>query len=412
MIKYLYLIFLPLFLLAENEMKCAPGKCSGGQSSTKNISNLKKPSMKCEAGKCSSGKEMPKKEHLTSVSSKDKNEMKCQAGKCSGSKETLKNSSAKKDKPATVEQLFNVRVTKVKSITTAKEQVNYGYIKAKDSATVDVTAWFEGFVEELYADTLYKKVNKDEPLVKVYSSEAYKAKQDYINSLNYNKKNPMPQMLKSAKIKLELLNINKKEIKAIENRQTMSKFTTIYSPTSGWIFKKSINQGSAFSAKQKLFQIVNLDEVWAEVKLFQEQLQNLEMLKEFRVEAKGINKSFKAQKLLLYPKTEPNEATFTLRLNVKNTNELLKPGMYIKVYAKAKSKTRLVIPTTAAIRKNGKWYAFLATDFIGEYEPIEIEINQLNNEYYEVTKGLKEGDTLVENALFMMDSDAQINSIY
>ena len=86
--------------------------------------------------------------------------------------------------------------------------------------------------------------------------------------------------------------------------------------------------------------------------------------------------------------------------------------MYAKVYASADAKSRLVIPRTAAIRKNGTWYAFLATEFKGEYEPIVIEIKPLDSKHYEIIKGLKEGDTLVNNALFMMDSDAQINGVY
>jgi len=54
----------------------------------------------------------------------------------------------------------------------------------------------------------------------------------------------------------------------------------------------------------------------------------------------------------------------------------------------------------------------LSTEFKGEYEPIEIHIKALDKNTYEVTKGLTSDDTVVNNALFMMDSDAQINAIY
>ena len=70
---------------------------------------------------------------------------------------------------------------------------------------------------------------------------------------------------------------------------------------------------------------------------------------------------------------DPKEATATLRLSLHNPQEKLKPGMYVKVHATTESKNRLVIPRTAVIRKNGTWYAFLATEFNGEYEPVKIE---------------------------------------
>ena len=86
--------------------------------------------------------------------------------------------------------------------------------------------------------------------------------------------------------------------------------------------------------------------------------------------------------------------------------------MYAKLYASSDKTKKLVIPRTAAMRKNGTWYAFLATEFKGEYEPVEIKVQPLDNKHFEVLSGLHKGDRVVNNALFMMDSDAQINSVY
>jgi len=341
--------------------------------------------------------------------------MKCEAGKC-GSEDTSMNKEVppkpfRVEKP-TVEQLFNVKTTEAKTITISKKQVNYGYLVAEDSRKIDIHAWFSGYVTKLFADTLYKKVEKGDALVEVYSSEVYKAKQDYLYSLEYDKKRESPQMIQSAQTKLRLLGISDKEIRQIENTRKVSEFTTLYAPQSGWIFQKNINQGAYFSTQTKLFQIVNLEKVWIEVKLYQDEIEKLSVLDHFSVKIKGINKTFTAKKSLLYPKLNPKEATATLRLLLDNNDGLMKPGMYAKVYASSDAKKRLVIPRTAAIRKNGQWYAFLATEFKGEYEPIPIEIKPLDNQHYEIIKGLQEGDTLVNNALFMMDSDAQINGVY
>jgi len=385
--KYLLIALLPLILFAQGEMKCEAGKCAGASTgSMKEIPQKVENStaMKCEAGKCSAGKEIP---------SKNTNTM-------------------KKHKAPTIEQLFNVRTVEVKEIKTAKEQVNYGYIVAQDSLKVDVTAWYSGFVQKLYANTMYKQVNKGEALVKVYSAEVYKAKQDYLNSINYNKKTSMPEMLKSAKTKLQLLGVDEREIEKIRKEERADQLTTIYAPIDGWIFEKEINQGSSFTSKKRLFQIVNLDTVWIEVKLFQNQLKDLHTLDNFTIKTKGIDKVYQAKKSLLYPMLDPKEATVTLRLDVNNHDKALFPGMYAKVHASAQHKNRIVIPRTAAIRKSGIWYAFLATEFKGEYEPIKIEVKPLDNKYFEVIKGLSSGDKVVSNALFMMDSDAQINSIY
>jgi len=342
-------------------------------------------------------------------------QMKCEAGKCASDDTSMSKkipSKPVREQKATIEQLFNVKTVQVKQKTSSKKQVNFGYIVAQDSRKVDVLAWYSGYVDTLYADTMYKKVEQGELLAKVYSPEVYQAKLDYLNSLNYNMDHNSPGMLRSAMSKLSLLSVSKKEIEQIKKERKVDEFTMIYAPISGWIFEKNINQGSSFNAKKRLFQIVNLEKVWAEIKLFQNELIKLDTLQNFQVLPKGINTVFKAQRSILYPMIDPKEATATLRLILDNENEVLKPGMYVKSHASSHDQSRLVIPRTAAIRKNGIWYAFLATEFKGEYEPVEIELRPLDNKNFEVIKGLSISDTVVNNALFMMDSDAQINSIY
>ncbi|RLA67841.1 MAG: efflux RND transporter periplasmic adaptor subunit [Epsilonproteobacteria bacterium] len=345
--------------------------------------------------------------------------MKCETGKCSTGKEvkskivkTEKKPDKKTNIKTSIEQLFNVRTIEVKEMISAKKQINYGYIVAQDALKIDVVAWFSGFITTLYAKNLYTKVEKGDALAQVYSPEVYKAKQDYLHSIHFNTTRSAPAMLNSAKTKLAFLGVSTKEIAHIEKELKANEYTTIYAPVSGWIFEKNINQGSSFDMKKKLFQIVNLKKVWLEAKLFQNEIVSLENMKDFKVNIKGIAQSFTARKSLLYPMLNPKESTATLRLEIDNNSGILKPGMYAKLHSSANEQKRLVIPRTAVIRKNGIWYAFLATDFKGEYEPIIIEIKPLNNKEYEVIKGLNLGDTLVNNALFMMDSDAQINSIY
>lgn len=182
--------------------------------------------------------------------------MKCEAGKCaSGNVSMSKKIPTKplRSQKATIEQLFNVKTTQVKATTAAREQVNYGYIVAEDSRKVDIHAWFSGYVTKLFADTLYKKVEKGDALAEVYSPEVYKAKQDYLHSLEFDKKRASPQMILSAQTKLRLLGISDEEIKRIKNTRKVNEFTTLYAPRSGWIFEKNINQGTSFSTQKKAF---------------------------------------------------------------------------------------------------------------------------------------------------------------
>ncbi len=315
-------------------------------------------------------------------------------------------------KEATVEQLFSVQTVKVKKETKVMRIKNYGYVTMDESRVYDISPRFGGYVVELFADKIYKRVKKGEALVTLYSPEVFKAKEEYLNAYKYSKKRDNKGMLQSAKLKLELLGISENEINEIIKQNRASANTTIYSPVDGYIFTKGINRGSAFNAKQKLFQIVNLDKVWIEAKLFEESRATLSDTKNYELTFKGLDKVYKTSNKLLYPQLDPKVATLTLRLRVDNASHELFPGMYATVISLKDKKEQLTLPTTAVIRKDGKHYVFMVGEFEGEYEPLEIHVKIIDANTYAIVNGLSEGDAVVNNALFMMDSDAQINSLY
>ena len=309
-------------------------------------------------------------------------------------------------KEATVEQLFNVQTVQVKESSHTKNIKSFGFVKVDESRVYDVAPRFSGFVEVLYADKLYTKVTKGEALAKVYSPEVLKAKDEYVNSVRYSKNKGM---IHSSLTKLKLLKIPNNEI---SSKAKSRNFTTITSPASGYVFKKSLNNNSAFNAKKVLFEIVNLDNVWIEVKIHQNQLPLLSKIDTFELTSPSFTQKIQAKNSGIYPTLDAKEESFTLRLEVNNKNALLRPGMYMSVLMSQKATSYLTLPTTAVIRKNGMYYAFVVGEYEGEYEPLQIEVEVLDPDTYIVKSGLNTGKEVVNNALFMMDSDAQVNGLY
>lgn len=313
---------------------------------------------------------------------------------------------------AMLRQLFSVQTVKVKEESRAVSLENYGYVRADDSRIYDVVPRFGGYIITLYADSTYQKVRKGERLAKVYSPEVLQAKEEYINALRYNKKRSSPEMVESAREKLRLLDLPAEEIHRLEKRGRAIQESAIYAPSDGYLFVKNVNNRGAFSAKQKLFTIVDLQRVWIEVKIYQKDLPKYRDLEEFSVKAVGAEHAYKAVKRQLYPNIDPKAATATLRLEVINDRGELLPGMYATITASAGAEKRLILPSTAVIRKNGRFYVFVAGEYEGEYEPKAVDAEVLDADTYSIRSGLKKGDEVVNNALFMMDADAQINSLY
>ncbi len=313
---------------------------------------------------------------------------------------------------ATVEQLFSVQTVKVKEESRAHSMKNFGYVKVDESRIYEVVPRFGGYIITLYADKKFQKVAKGQKLAKVYSPEVLQAKEDYINAINYDKKRSNPEMVASAKEKLLLLDIPEREINALKKSGKAKDYTYLYAPTSGYLFEKSVNNKGSFNIKQKIFTVVNLDKVWVEAKIYQQDLYKYKKDLEFTVKATGVEKSFKAKRSQLYPSLDPKEATATLRLLASNKKGTLLPGMYTTIISSDKKQNYMTLPTTAVIRKNGQFYVFGVGEFEGEYEPMVVDVTPLDNNTYIIKSGVNVGDEVVNNALFMMDSDAQINGLY
>ena len=313
--------------------------------------------------------------------------------------------------PLSVEQLFNVRTTTVKKERAAAREQFYGYVRADESRRLDVAPRFGGYVETLYADRTYAYVEKGAPLAKVYSPEVLRAKEEYRSTLRYTKSHADAAMLASAREKLELLGIGAAEIKSTGDPKSDLRITTLRAPVSGYLFAKSVNAGSAFKAGTKLFEIVDLSSVWVEARIGEEQLSGLDS-RRFTVRSKAYDESYPAKASQLYPEISPKEALATLRLSVENPKRRLFPGMYVTVEAAAEARSRLTLPKSAVIRKNGKWYAFTVGEYEGEYAPVEVKVAPLDDDRYTVLEGVEAGQKVVDNALFMMDSDAQLNGLY
>lgn len=313
-------------------------------------------------------------------------------------------------KPAPVIQQFNVTTIKVKrSDATAKIGKNFGYLRADEGKESVLSLRFGGYVEKLRATETYQYVAKGDVVAEVYSPEVLQAKEEYLSALKYNAIRPSPGMTKSTKERLIYLNVPMSEINSIEKTMQVGSTTTVRSPVSGYIFEKKIDKGSAFSAMQPLFRIVTLDPIWLEMKFPPEQLETLQKIDSYEVRISGIEHPLYVKRGKIYPNANPAESTLTMRMTLKNPRGKMFPGMYAAITPVSHAKSALVVPRSSVIRKKGKWFCFKKGEYEGEYEPVEVHAVAVGNDRYEIRAGLSEGDEVVANALFMIDSDAQIN---
>ncbi len=305
-----------------------------------------------------------------------------------------------------VEQLFNKKTTKVKEQSVSISKRFYGQVSIDESRVVDVVTRFDGFITNLNANKTYMKVKKNQELFQVYSNEIYSIQKELLISKKVNK-----PLYYSTLEKLKILDIDKKEIRKIKQSKLSYEGVKVYSPIDAVILQKNINQKSAIKKGNLLLQLGNLEKLWFIANIYQKDLNFLKDDMEAFVYIDGFDKPIKTKLDYIYPNIDKSDKTVDVRFIIDNKDMNYYPNMFGSVRLHSSKKKMLTLPKTAVLNKGSEYYVFKPISK-KEFEPVQVEVKRISSNKYEILDGLSKGDEVINNALFLLDSDAVTNALY
>ncbi|MCT7589595.1 efflux RND transporter periplasmic adaptor subunit [Aliarcobacter butzleri] len=303
-------------------------------------------------------------------------------------------------------QLFNKKITKVKKEEILLSKSFYGITKIDESSTFDIVSRFDGYITNLNANKSYMTIKKGEPLYSIYSSDILSIQNELQISKELNQ-----NIYQSTLLKLDNLDIPKESQEKIKNGKLNNNGLVVTSPTNGILLQKNINNKSSVSKGTTLLQIASLDKIWFIASVYQEDLAFIKKDKQATIYIDGLNTSFNTKIDFIYPIFDDKNKTVDVRFILDNKELNLLPSMFGKVDIIDKEKQLLTLPKTAVLKKSDSFYVFkyVSND---EFKPVKIEAKRINSNKYEIISGLNENDEVIDNALFLLDSDALTNSLY
>lgn len=312
------------------------------------------------------------------------------------------------EEPLSVEQLFNVKTIKVKKVSNAHKKEFYGYTKVNESKVKDVTLRYDAFITELFTNQSFLKIKKGDVVAKVYSPEVYTAQQELLNALRIKNKG----IIKSLKEKLLLLGVRQKTIDTVI--RTKKTYENIYvdAKVSGTVTQKLVNEGAFVKKGMKLFEVTDYSSLWLIVSVYEKDLAFIKRAKGAEISFDLNSKKYQGKIDYIYPRIDTKSKTVNVRIVMDNKSGDVYENAFAKVRFLQEKREYLSLPASAVITKGKQHIIFAAGEYEGEYEPKVIEAKRLGDGTFEILSGLKENDTVVNNALFMLDSDAQINGLY
>lgn len=303
-------------------------------------------------------------------------------------------------------QLFNKKITKVVKEEVSINKSFYGVTKIDESSLVDITSRFDGYITKLNANKKYMTIKKGEPLYSVYSQELLSIQNELQVAKNFNQ-----NIYQSTFSRLDNLDISKSEQQKIKDGKMNSNGLVVTSPINGILLEKNINQSSAITKGNLLLQMASLDKIWFIASVYQSDLEFIKKDNKALITIDGINQKLNSKVDFIYPIFDEKTKTVDVRFILENEDLKLVPSMFGKVDINVKKDVMLTLPKTAVLKKADKFYVFKPLEN-GEFEPIKIDAKRISSNKYEILSGLNENDEVINNALFLLDSDAVTNALY
>lgn len=303
-------------------------------------------------------------------------------------------------------QLFNKKIVKVKKENLSVNKSFYGITKIDESSLVDIVSRFDGYITKLYANKSYMSIKKNEPLYSIYSEDIMSIQNELQVAKDFNK-----NIYNSTLLRLENLDISKQNQQKIKEGKLDSKGLVVTSSVDGILVAKNINNKSFVQKGANLLQLADLQTIWFVASIYQDDLAFVRNNSSANITIDGIDKEIKTKVDFIYPIFDENSKTVDVRFILDNKELNLLPSMFGKVDIEVNKSSKLTLPKTAVLKKASDYFVFKQIN-AQEFEPIKIKANRISSNKYEILEGLQENDEVINNALFLLDSDAVTNALY
>ncbi|WP_430466786.1 efflux RND transporter periplasmic adaptor subunit [Winogradskyella ouciana] len=286
-----------------------------------------------------------------------------------------------------------------------------GKIAENEEANAVQVSYFAGRIERLNVSFTGEEVRKGQLLATIYSPELYAAQQELITAASL--KESQPALYKAVRNKLKLWKLSENQINQIEETGKVKENFPVYATFSGTVTEKLVEQGDYIKQGQPLLKIANLNTVWGNFDVYENQIERFKKGQEVMITTNAYpNKEFKGKVDFIDPVLNTKTRTVTLRVVLNNKDDVFKPGMFVTANIEgstAKNDEVLTVPTSSVLWTGERSVVYLKTNPDQPiFEMREIKLgNQIGNEY-EVVEGLFVGNEIVTNGTFTVDAAAQL----
>lgn len=301
--------------------------------------------------------------------------------------------------------LANVTTIPVERMPLNKMIDVVGIVDVAETHQATVSARFRGRIDKQYVNFTGGYVEKGQPLVEMYSPDLVSSQQEFILALDGNQQN----LIEGMRDRLRLnYGMTAEQISHIEETRKVQTAVQFYSPISGTVVLKQVQEGQYVDEGTVLYQLANLSKVWIYLDVYEKDIQFVRKGQIVHIISDANpDEEFSGRVTFVDPVMNPETRTVRIRSEFDNRHGKLKPKMFVKAQLHMEGRTTLTVPVSAIMFTGKRTVVWVETEK-NTFQPRDVVLGQSANTDYEIVSGLEEGEMIAVSGGFLIDSESAL----
>lgn len=309
-----------------------------------------------------------------------------------------------------VMQSLGMRVGKAEITMQKAPLVAVGRVAFDEHQVQAIQTRTAGFVERLYVRAEGDPVKAGQKIADIYSPELFAAQHELVALTRVTALPDIEAVRAAARERLRLLGMDGAEIRSVERAAVPRRSVGVYAPFAGVVRELGLREGAQVMPGQTIVQLAQLSRLWVLAELTERESGRVRKGQPARIHVDAIgNGSFNGVVDYVYPQLDAASRTTRVRVEVRNDQGLLRPGMYAQAEFNTGQREVLTVPSEAVIATGVRKVVLRVEN--GGFVPVEVETAEEAGGRTEVRSGLRAGDEVVLSGQFLIDSEASLNGV-
>jgi cobalt-zinc-cadmium efflux system membrane fusion protein len=210
---------------------------------------------------------------------------------------------------------------------------------------------------------------------------------------------------RASRDQLMVLGMSEKAVEKIETSGQINSFGDVISRFDGIIISRSINEGQIVNPQDDLFHVADLSKLWAVANIPEQQSSFIQKDEVVEIEIPALdNKKLNAKIIFEDSIVDPQTRTVMVRAELDNANLLLKPDMLTSMHISSKKISKMAIPISSVVRENDRNHVFVQNT-PQTFRLRDVELGNKDGKLVNVLSGLSQGETIVTEGAFHLNSE-------